>query len=93
MPALDITQGDFRARRGALDQAYNLHMLMRTYRSFQKKCPSVEIISRMALLISRTARIISQCGIQGMKPDKCNNGLIIHKFLNLLQQSLSMSRI
>ncbi|KAG2216206.1 hypothetical protein INT45_011159 [Circinella minor] len=31
MPTLDITQGGFRNSRGALDQAYNLHMLMQNY--------------------------------------------------------------
>ena len=33
---------------------------LKAYRSFQKKCSSIENISLMALLISRTAKIISQ---------------------------------
>ncbi|CDH61106.1 hypothetical protein RO3G_05925 [Lichtheimia corymbifera JMRC:FSU:9682] len=44
MPALDIAQGGFRAQRGALDQAFSLHMLMQQYHRTHDEHPVVAFL-------------------------------------------------
>lgn len=44
MPALDIAQGGFRTERGALDQAFNLHTLMKQHRRTHQADPVVAFL-------------------------------------------------
>ena len=44
MPALDVMQGGFCTRRGALDQAYNIHMLMRDFRRKYNRYPVLVLL-------------------------------------------------
>lgn len=60
MPALDIAQGGFRAKRGALDQAFNLHMLMRQFQRQYDEAPVVAFLDIKAAYDSVDRSVIWQ---------------------------------
>lgn len=65
MPSLDIAQGGFRMHRGAQDQAFNLHMMMRFYQRQWGELPVVAFLDIKAAYDSVNRNIIWEA-LQGL---------------------------